>query len=82
MRVLAGQIPQDGLYGSAFLLGLLALRTADNAARFGSLLFLYPFVCLFFLHFLVGEEILPATFAGLVLIVCGLLWQKNLARKS
>ena len=68
--------------GACFVLWLLALRYADNTARISSLIFLSPFVSLFFIHFLVGEEILPATFAGLVLIVCGLLWQKSLGQKK
>lgn len=67
--------------GACFVLWLLALRTAENTARISSLIFLSPFVSLFFIHFLVGEEILPATFAGLLLIVCGLLWQKTLGQK-
>lgn len=68
--------------GACFVLWLLALRYADNTARISSLIFLSPFVSLFFIHFLVGEEILPSTFVGLVLIVCGLLWQKTLGQKS
>ncbi len=67
--------------GACFVLWLLALRYAENTARISSLIFLSPFVSLFFIHFVVGEEILPATFVGLVFIVCGLLWQKSLGRK-
>ncbi len=66
--------------GVCFVLWLLALRKTDNTARIGSLIFLSPFLSLFFIHFLVGEEILPATFFGLVLIVGGLLWQKHLGK--
>lgn len=66
--------------GACFVLWLMALRLSDNAARIGSLIFLSPFLSLFFIHFLVGETILPATFAGLVLIVAGLLWQKRLGQ--
>jgi drug/metabolite transporter (DMT)-like permease len=68
--------------GACFVLWLLALRHAENTARISSLIFLSPFVSLVFIHFLVGEEILPATFVGLVLIVFGLLWQKSLGGKG
>jgi len=68
--------------GACFVLWLLALRQAENTARIGSLIFLSPFLSLFFIHFLVGEEILPATLIGLVLIVAGLLWQKALGQKQ
>ena len=66
--------------GACYVLWLLALRLSDNAARIGSLIFLSPFLSLFFIHFLVGEEILSSTYAGLALIVTGLLWQKRLGR--
>lgn len=62
--------------GACFVLWLLALRYTNNAARIGSLIFLSPFLSLVLIHFLVGEEILPSTFFGLVLIVTGLMWQK------
>jgi len=68
--------------GACFVLWLLALRQAENTARIGSLIFLSPFLSLFFIHFLVGEEILPATLIGLALIVAGLLWQKALGPKQ
>jgi len=68
--------------GACFVLWLLALRYAENTARISSLIFLSPFVSLFFIHFLVGEEILPATFIGLILIIAGLFWQKSLGRMN
>jgi len=68
--------------GACFVLWLLALRSAESTAGIGSLIFLSPFLSLFFIHILVGEEILPATFVGLVLIVVGLLWQKFGGRKG
>lgn len=68
--------------GVCFVFWLLAMRYAENTARISSLIFLSPFLSLFFIHFLVGEEILPATFVGLVLIVGGLLWQRVLGQKS
>lgn len=62
--------------GICFVLWLLALKKTNNSARIGNLIFLSPFLSLVMIHFLVGEEILPATFVGLVLIVGGLLCQK------
>ncbi|MCD6580690.1 MAG: DMT family transporter [Desulfuromusa sp.] len=78
--------PLSGLYGAAyigiiemgicFVLWLMAMKLTDNTARISNLIFLSPFLSLFFIHFLVGEEILTATFTGLILIVAGLLCQR------
>ncbi|MGE4552658.1 MAG: EamA/RhaT family transporter, partial [Desulfovibrionaceae bacterium] len=38
--------------------------------------FLSPFLSLVFIHWLLGEAIAPATYAGLGLIVAGLLVQR------
>jgi len=62
--------------GAAFVLWLTALKLSENTARVGFLIFLSPFLSLIFIHFLVGEEILPSTLIGLVLIVAGLLVQQ------
>ncbi|BCR06891.1 membrane protein [Desulfuromonas versatilis] len=59
--------------GITFVLWLRALKLSENTARVGNLIFLSPFLSLVFIHFLVGEEILASTYAGLVLIVGGLL---------
>lgn len=67
--------------GAAFVLWLSALRLSENTARVGFLIFLSPFLSLIFIHFFVGEEILPSTLIGLVLIVAGLLVQQ-VRRKS
>ena len=78
--------PLSGLLGAAyigiiemgicFILWLLAMKLTDNTARISNLIFLSPFLSLLFIHFLVGEEILTATFTGLILIVAGLLCQR------
>jgi drug/metabolite transporter (DMT)-like permease len=62
--------------GVAFVLWLRALRLAENTARVGNLVFLSPFLSLLFIRALVGEAILPSTFAGLALIVAGLAVQQ------
>ncbi len=63
--------------GFCFVLWLMALKKTRNTARISNLIFISPFVSLFFIHFLVGEQILPATFFGLILIVAGLVLQQT-----
>ncbi len=62
--------------GVCFVLWLLAMKLTDNTAKISNLIFLSPFLSLVFIHFLVGEDILPATFIGLLLIIAGLLCQR------
>jgi len=61
--------------GLTFVLWLYALKFSQNTARVGSLIFLSPFLSLVFIHYFVGEEILPSTYIGLILIIGGLLLQ-------
>ena len=79
-------IPIEGVLGAAyigifemgvsFVLWLFAMRLTDNTAKISNLIFLSPFVSLIFIHFILGEHIVPATFVGLILIVSGLLVQR------
>jgi len=62
--------------GIAFVCWLQALRLSTTTARVGNLIFLAPFLSLVFIHFLVGEEIVTATYVGLVLIVAGNILQQ------
>lgn len=62
--------------GFAFVMWLLALRYAENTARISNLIFISPFASLLLLRLLVGEQIYPATLAGLVMIVTALLIQQ------
>ncbi len=64
--------------GIAFALWLGAMHFATNASRIGNLIFLSPFLSLFFIRTFVGEAILPSTYLGLVLIVSGLVLQQAL----
>lgn len=62
--------------GITFALWLTAMKYAalpdgGGTARVANLIFLSPFLSLFFIHFLTGENILPATVAGLAFIVAG-----------
>lgn len=61
--------------GITFVTWIMALKYSENTAKVGNLIFLSPFLSLVFIHFLLGEEILPATFVGLGLIVAGLVVQ-------
>jgi drug/metabolite transporter (DMT)-like permease len=63
--------------GITFVFWLHALKLSENTARVGNLIFLSPFISLFFIHFLVGEDILTSTYAGLILIVAGLMVQSS-----
>jgi drug/metabolite transporter (DMT)-like permease len=62
--------------GICFVLWLKAMKLTDNTAIISNLIFFSPFLSLVFIHFLLGEKILPATFLGLLLIVGGLLSRK------
>jgi len=67
--------------GISFVLWLMAMKHTANTARIANLIFISPFVSLFFIHFLVREEIYGSTIVGLVLVVTGLLLQSS-ARKG
>lgn len=62
--------------GLAFALWLSALRLTSSASRIGNLIFLSPFLSLFFIRTFVGEAILPSTWLGLGLIITGLAAQQ------
>lgn len=62
--------------GITFALWITAMKYAalpdgGGTARVANLIFLSPFLSLVFIHFLVGEDILPATVAGLGFIIAG-----------
>ena len=62
--------------GITFILWLNALRLSRSTALVANLIFLCPFVSLFFIHLLVGERIVLSTWIGLVFILAGLLIQR------
>jgi drug/metabolite transporter (DMT)-like permease len=81
------QIPSaEGLLGTAyigffemgitFVFWLLALQYAANTAHVSNLIFLSPFMALFFISIFVGERILPSTVVGLLLIISGIMLQQ------
>ena len=63
--------------GITFVVWLKALNLSETTALVSNLVFLSPFISLIFIHFILGEGILLSTIAGLILIVLGILVQKN-----
>jgi drug/metabolite transporter (DMT)-like permease len=78
----AHSLPLKGLLGAGyigvfemgvtFVLWSTALKLSTSAAKVSILIYLSPFTSLVFIHYLVGEVILPSTIAGLILIVVGI----------
>lgn len=57
--------------GITFILWLKALQLSDDNARIGMIVFLSPFLSLFIIHFVLGENIEISTIIGLALIIFG-----------
>jgi drug/metabolite transporter (DMT)-like permease len=66
--------------GITFVTWIRALQLSRTTAQVSNLVYAAPFLSLFFIHFIVGEEILPSTIAGLVLIVAGIIVQQHASR--
>ncbi|RRJ84509.1 DMT family transporter [Aestuariirhabdus litorea] len=64
--------------GFAFVLWLSAMKRATNTAKVSNLIFLSPFLSLYLIATFVGESIHPATYAGLLLILAGVVLQSRL----
>lgn len=67
--------------GFTFVLWLTAMKLTSSTARIANLIFLAPFLSLVFIHFVLGEHVVGATFVGLVLIVLG-LWVQQGGKKA
>lgn len=67
--------------GVAFVLWSMAMKKAENTARISNLIFISPFLSLIFIALILGEQILPSTYVGLVLIISG-LWVQQLKVRS
>ena len=61
--------------GVTYILWLAALQRSEAAAKVSTLIFLSPFLSLFFISRILGEAIALTTITGLALIVGGLLVQ-------
>lgn len=68
--------------GITFVFWLKALKYAENTARVSNLVYLSPFISLMFISLIIGEEILPSTLAGLVLIISGIIIQQVIASRT
>jgi drug/metabolite transporter (DMT)-like permease len=64
--------------GITFLCWLKALKSAKTTAHVVNLIYLVPFLSLVLIRLVVGEDILPSTIVGLLLIVAGIVLQKAL----
>jgi len=60
----------------AFVCWLTALQHSTSHARISNLVFISPFLALFFIHLILGESIYWTTPVGLIFIVGGILMQQ------
>jgi len=65
--------------GITFVFWLKALTLSRTTAQVSNLIYLSPFLSLFFIAVTVGEAILPSTVVGLALIVSGVVLQRGLS---
>ncbi|MEE4259191.1 MAG: DMT family transporter [Bacteroidales bacterium] len=64
-----------------FVIWLKALNLSSDTAKVSNLIYLSPFLALFIIHMVVGEEIHVSTVIGLVFIVAGIIFQQMLGRR-
>lgn len=78
MKALAGAA-YVGLFemGVTFMLWLGAMRSAVHVSRVSNLIFLSPFLSLVFIRYFLNEPIAPATFIGLAMIICAVIYQQR-----
>lgn len=78
----------SGIYIGCFEMGIpfltfgMALRLTKNPALVNQMCYLSPFLSLFLIAMVLGEKIAPATYAGLALIVAGLVYNQYFAGVS
>ncbi len=74
-----------GMYVGAFEIGIpfiffgMAIRMTKNPALVNQLCYLAPFMSLFFISIVLGEQIFVSTYIGLVLIVGGIVFNQYIA---
>ena len=68
--------------GFTFVLWMMALNLSENTAKMSNLIFLSPFMALFFIRIFVGEEIHASTIAGLIFILGGIVLQQTKLKSS
>lgn len=78
----------SGMYVGAFEMGIpfvcfgLAIRKTTNPALINQLCYLSPFLSLFFVSRILGEEIVLTTYVGLILIVAGIVFNEYFAKAT
>jgi drug/metabolite transporter (DMT)-like permease len=65
-----------------FVIWLKALQLSANTARVSNLIYLSPFIALFWIRLTIGEDIHNTTIIGLVFIVAGIVLQQMIAHKK
>ncbi len=66
----------------SFVIWLNALKLSSNTAKVSNLVYLSPFVALFWIRLTVGDEIHFSTVIGLIFIVSGILVQQLLSERK
>lgn len=83
--VLPIQALLSGMYVGAFEIGIpfvcfgMAIKLTSNATLVNQMCYLSPFLSLFLIHLVLGEQIVWTTYAGLLLIVVGIVFNQYLA---
>ena len=78
----------SGMYVGGFEMGIpfiffgLAMRKTSNPALINQLCYLSPFMSLFFISVVLGEQIVFTTYIGLVMIVLGIVFNQYFVKSS
>ncbi len=67
--------------GIAYILWFKALSLSKNPARIANLIYIAPFLSLFFIRFILKEEIFISTVIGIFFIISGILYQQAVQKK-
>lgn len=67
--------------GITFIVWYNALKLSSSTVKVNNLVYITPFLSLFFIALIVKEKILPSTFIGLIFILIGIIFQ-NIGKKS
>ncbi|MCB8994043.1 MAG: DMT family transporter [Bacteroidales bacterium] len=66
--------------GLAYIFWMKALQLSSSTDKISNLIYISPFLSLFFIHYIAGEKIYFTTLIGLTLVVTGILFQKIKAK--
>ncbi len=62
--------------GLAYIFWLKALQLSETTDKISNLIYIFPFISLFFIHYFIGEPIYWTTIFGLILIAGGILLRR------